>query len=266
ESVVRESAGITLTGTYHFAGALDGDAGGCSAVAYVRVADAGPFGGLLPILLWVLLGVVVVGIGVVSWSVARSVREARRARRTTDTVTTTGGTATVQATSGSIAAVAEQSTGEPAGQGGRQAASGGARDPQDARGASREGASSRARSGPEETTRASRSGAARDAKRDTSRDAPRETSDGRREASRSGTEAARRDATATVGPEPDGEAQESATQEPENQETVPVFIDRDEQPHPAPVGESSAETQAEPAGESDADDDTRETRCVDGEG
>ena len=114
EQIVRDAVGFPLTGTYHFAGDLEGTTGGCEADAYVRVAHDGAFVGTLAITLWILLGVVIALIVVASSLTARSLVTARRhSAPTTDRLTTTGGTAPATFTSGTMSQQPEQVTGDP---------------------------------------------------------------------------------------------------------------------------------------------------------
>ncbi|MDE0572903.1 hypothetical protein ON058_05685 [Demequina sp. B12] len=90
QSNIRESAGFTLTGIYHFQGTLTYATGECVADAYLRISPPHAFAGPLLMTLWAVLIVAVAGL------VALAVVVARRARREekepiTDTLTTTGG-------------------------------------------------------------------------------------------------------------------------------------------------------------------------------
>ncbi|WP_143340530.1 hypothetical protein [Demequina sp. NBRC 110057] len=256
EDVVRDAVGITLTGTYHLAGQLDGAMGGCTADAYLRVASDGAFGGLLPVLLWILLAVVVVGIAVVSGAVARSIRQARRAQPLTDTLTTTGGTSRVVPTSGSLAAVPEQSTGEPPASRSRREAAAGVADAR--RDSPREASSSRDKGdGGGSSTSGRDTGSGKAGRRDgASRDAVTSRGDG------GGIENRAEQSDAVAADEAPDERQHDDVAEPPVAETVPVFIDRDDEPHEVPE-EPSTEAPVDPDGE--PDDDTRETRRVEGD-
>lgn len=151
EQTVRDEAGVTLTGTFHFAGTLAGVTGGCEMDAYLRVANEGAFVGTLAIGLWVALAVVVILIGVVVLTVVRSLAAARTSRPVTDRVTTTGGTSPATFTSGTMTDPPDQATGTPPQEQQRADATAG-------RGASDDSARGRATSGSSERSQAGREG------------------------------------------------------------------------------------------------------------
>lgn len=90
QSNIRESAGITLTGIYHFRGTLTYATGECVAEAYLRISPAHPFAGPLLISVWAAIALAVAALVTLAIVVAKRARREEK-EPVTDTLTTTGG-------------------------------------------------------------------------------------------------------------------------------------------------------------------------------
>ncbi|WP_297081207.1 hypothetical protein [uncultured Demequina sp.] len=93
---VQNRTGIVVTGTYHVHGSLTADGGDCDMQAYVRVAPASAFDGILLAALWALLVVIIIVIIIVAVGVRRSIKAADAALAMVGTSAIAGETSTAE--------------------------------------------------------------------------------------------------------------------------------------------------------------------------